>query len=406
MKILFVLEDNFPESGACTSLVNNIIHSGGMIDKVSLVDVLAVKNKYLSRKTEKINGVTVYNCALLSKIPTWQYKCAIKQHPIKLSAIVLRKLFTFRNTGLIEKAVDKDNVKTIEKTIKDIKKKYDIIIAVMGRFDVAAAAVKHKKKNPDVKLIIYQVDPCSSNEMYSLSAREELKGKEKEIYNVSDKIITTPILFDESKEKYSDEMINKIIPMEFPNVVPVDDGNREETSDIRCLFTGSIYGNFRDPKYTLKLFDKAELPIGFEVIGSVKPEVKSEFTKHSVLYHGPKPLEETKAELAKADVLVNIGNDMLNQVPSKLFEYISYGKPIINICKNRNCPTIPYLEKYKYALNLYEEDDIFEEQVKLLNDFILENHKNRMTADEILEAFETCTPQYCAGQMIEVFKTL
>ncbi len=407
MKVLFVLEDNFPKSGACTSLLNNILYEGGLLKKVSIIDVLAVKSSYTQRKKEIANKITVHNCVLISKVPTCQYKRALFKHPFKLLAVVAEKMFSVPKTDLIGKVFDTRNSKEIKKSLRDIKPAdYDAIIAVVGRFDVAVATMEYKRENPAAKLLIYQVDPCSSNEMYSSSVKEKLSEFEKEMYLVSDGIITTPILLEESKLKYPKDIVDKMTPMEFPNVVPFVKKHKSDSSKIRCLFAGSIYGDFRNPDYTLKLFDEVISEVSFEMIGAVKPAVKETFNSHKVLYHGSMSLEETKSQLASADILVNIGNRMLNQVPSKIFEYISYGKPIINICKNRNCPTLPYLEKYPYALNLFEEDEIFEEQVSLLNEFILNNYKNRMPPDEISRVFETCTPQYCAKQMLDVLKDI
>lgn len=403
MKILYILYDNFPYSGACTSLLNNMFFCGGLAKKTDSISVLSVNNKFISSEATECNGVCVHNLVIMSRISVSEYKKLLLTHPIRALKGMINKICS----KIIPSAVDRTVSASIEREMRAINAdNFDAIIAVMGHFEIAAAALEFKKKNPDTKLILYQVDPCSSNESYSESTKKEREDFERELYSVSDRIITTPILIEESKAIYAKEITDKMIAMEFPNVVPVEVGENKKTSDIRCLFAGNIYGNFRDPKYTLRLFDKTESPIKFEVIGSVKPDIKSEFELHNVIYHGPKPLKETKEALANADILVNIGNSMLNQVPSKLFEYISYGKPIVNICKNRNCPALPYLSKHKYVLNLYEEDEIFEDQVKLLNEFIADNYQNRMSVDEIENAYKKCTPQFCAEQMLEVFEKL
>lgn len=403
MNCLFLLSNNYPYSGACTSLLVNMFYKGNLLNGVSSVSVLACKGDLIPAKEESINGVNVYNCTFCSYTSIEMCKKALKKHPFRTIKAVAKKVAMKLDSNEIKSC----NSRSVYTALKHINaKEYDVIVAVMGSFEIAAAAMKYKKKNPDVKLVIYQVDPCSTNEACSASTRREREAFEKELYDVSDAIITTPILLEESKRVYNEEILCKMHPMEFPNVVPCDNANREESQGVRCIFTGNIYGNIRDPRYTLRLFDEVNSEISFEMIGALNPDTKEEIKSHNVLWNGPKSLEETREEIKKADVLVNIGNKMLNQVPSKLFEYISYGKPIVNICKNRNCPTIPYLEKYKYAINLFEEDDIFEEQVKKLNDFIVSNHNKRMTADEITTAFEACTPQYCAQQMLDVFENI
>lgn len=399
MKILFILEDNFPESGACTSLLNNILFTGGLTDKADSISVLSVKDRYSPQKVFLHNGITVHNMVVMSRISVEQYKRLVFRHPLTALKGMAGKLFA----KLLSNAVNNVNAKYIEREMNAINAhEFDAVVAVMGYFDVAAAALRFKEKNPDTALVLYQVDPCASNESFTESTKSERMRFEKKLYELSDRIITTPILLKEAEKIYSKDITDKIVPMEFPNVIPCAENMQSKSNKIQCVFTGNIYGNFRDPRYTLRLFDSVGSQITFEMVGAVKPEVKNELALHKVLYHGPMPLEETKAQLVSSDILVNIGNKMLNQVPSKLFEYISYGKPIINICKNRSCPTLPYLSKHKYVLNLYEEEDIFEEQVKLLNGFILENYKNRMSPEEIAEAFESCTPQYCTNQILNI----
>ena len=94
---------------------------------------------------------------------------------------------------------------------------------------------------------------------------------------------------------------------------------------------------------------------------------------------------------------MNIGNKVLNQVPSKLFTYIATGKPIINLCTSRNCPTIPYLDKYPLSLNVFE-DDILEAR-KQVESFIANSVGKRVAAEEIAHDFYECSAEYCANVM-------
>lgn len=403
MNCLFILANNYPYSGACTSLLNNLFFEGDMLKNIETIDVLACKGDLISEKKACFNEVTVYNCNFWSYASLAMCRNALKNHPIKAIKGFIKKTLVKIDHSDIKRC----NVRSVYAALKSMDaQKYDVIVAVMGAFEVAAAAMKFKKNNPDVKLVIYQVDPCSTNESCLDSTKNERESFEKELYFVSDRIITTPILIDEAKKIYSKDIIKKMVSLEFPNVVPKKCENHHKCENIRCVFAGNIYGGIRNPQYTWRLFDETEPCIGLEMMGSIEPEIKRQIKYHKVRYMGSKGLKETQSELATTDILVNIGNSMTNQVPSKLFEYISYGKPIINICKNRNCPTMSYLSNHKYVLNLYEEEDVFEEQVKKLNSFILKNYKNRMTSEEIISLYETCTPQYCAKQMMCVFNQL
>ena len=73
--------------------------------------------------------------------------------------------------------------------------------------------------------------------------------------------------------------------------------------------------------------------------------------------------------MEEAEVLINFGNYNLNMIPSKIFEYFSFGKKIIHFYKDDNDTCIPYLKKYPYSL-LIDERDTFEYNLKKLLGFL------------------------------------
>ena len=92
-------------------------------------------------------------------------------------------------------------------------------------------------------------------------------------------------------------------------------------------------------------------------------------------------------------MLVNIGNAVDNQMPSKIFEYISTGKPVVNIYKSPECPTLKYLERYPLALNLYEKDaeERPAENAEKVRAFCLAHRGERVPADKILQLYSANT---------------
>lgn len=404
MKVLFVIGEDFPYNGACTNLLNNILFVGGFCQKDVSVDVLALKDKFSGMGVKTFNDVDVHSVTLPIRVSKNEYVLMMRKHPVKALGGLIKKSFA----GFEKSNMKRMNISAIQNKIEQLLVNgYDAIVIILGDFEAAKAVTVTKAGHPEVKTVLYQVDPCSTNDvLIKKGCIDEYIELEKEFYKSFDRIVTTPIIKEEAKEKYSEEILDKIIPMEFPDVVPCVNQSLNDGGKIRCVFTGSIYADFRDPTYTLRLFSELKSNISFEIIGKVKADYQRCFDKYNVVYHGRKSLEETKKEILCSDILVNIGNEMTNQVPSKIFEYISYGKPIINICKNRNCPTLKYLERYPLALNLYEEDDIFDEQVSRLNDFILNNHKKNVSESEILSVFKECTPEYCAKLLYETINCI
>ena len=90
----------------------------------------------------------------------------------------------------------------------------------------------------------------------------------------------------------------------------------------------------------------------------------------NLICYGVVDLETARKGIANADVLINIGNRLTNQVPSKVFEYISTGKPIINLCTMENCPTLSYMNRYPLGLSLIEGKETLKEQSQRLKNLM------------------------------------
>ena len=51
---------------------------------------------------------------------------------------------------------------------------------------------------------------------------------------------------------------------------------------------------------------------------------------------------------------VNMGNTVNNQMPSKVVEYISTGKPILNLSVNEKCSTLGLMKRYVNGFQVFE----------------------------------------------------
>ena len=79
--------------------------------------------------------------------------------------------------------------------------------------------------------------------------------------------------------------------------------------------------------------------------------------------------DEALNKIDEADILLNLGNNINTMMPSKVFEYMSSGKPIISTAPIKNEPCIPYLAKYDYAL-IIDESNTIESEIAKLDSFI------------------------------------
>lgn len=406
MRIVFIVPGDFPHFGACVSLLKNLLYRGGLAEQAR-VEVVSL-NSPIAAASAQYDGVWVHPLFCGGHASVKLLLSSFWRHPGRaLRGFVDRaryKLWFKRRDGEVDPAYASRVRRLLEKLSQ--KERIDVLVPMFGSFEGAAGALCFQRAHPETHLALYQVDPCATN----ACAQEEMlafrRRFENELYTLSSVIFTTPILLEEMRARYPSFVVKKAHALEFPNVVVKGSCAPAEKGPAQCLFAGNIYGTIRDPRYTLRLFEGLLPEAQLSILGEVSCSDFCEQEYPHVCFDARLPLAQAQERMLQAHVLVNIGNSMLNQVPSKLFEYISYGKPIVNICKNRTCPTLSYLEKYPYVLNLYEQEELLCEQRAALLDFVRRHRLSRVSGTEIERLYETCTPAYCAAQMLSVFAAL
>ena len=409
MKVLFVVSDDYPFSGACTSLLKNMFFDGKLADKIDRLDVLSVKYRLEDLDETSDKGINIYRVLSWRFIYADEIRKELKKHPFLVASGAFQKALLVCNRRLFPH--NYFNSLTLRDFLRGLNKvnalQYQAIVAVGGDFHAVEAVRRYVNKNYGPRFIFYQVDPCYSKMTELDVTLDSRKNFECQVYSTVDAVLTTPIIYEEARHNHCEPYIHKFSTIEFPNVTKWYATHLQKNDDernITCLFAGSIYSGIRDPRYTLELFRKVvdeQLQLRFIFIGINQEQLPNEYKCNWIQCMGVRSLDETRRMIAKADILVNIGNAMLNQVPSKLFEYISTGLPIVNICKNKNCPTQKYLEKYPYALNVFENLQELDNNVEKVKYFIHMYAHKRLSLDRIMESYVTCTPEYCANQMFD-----
>lgn len=280
----------------------------------------------------------------------------------------------------------------------------DAVISVVCPFDSLYAAAEIVK---DRVLIGYKLDPWGMNQT-CLSDKQYWEDEQKADAHC-DAILVTPPIYQDYQAGRNLAPLEKIQQVEFPNLLqpartiqlPVFDKD-----NIHCAYVGQLYDNIRKPDYLFDLFRRLEKqPVVLHIIGNTKLQAKQyqRILPKNVILHGRVPQREAIAYMQAADILVNLGNTVSNQLPSKLISYISYGKPILNLCKIPNCPTLPYMEKYPLSLTVMEEDGILPETVDHVAAFCTENKGKQLSFETVKTLFYECTPEYVGGI---IYKTL
>ena len=294
--------------------------------------------------------------------------------------------------------------KELQKTIK--QKKYDCILAFCWPYTSLQALTRIKT---DIPYIAYKLDPWSNN--VTLESKRQHFVDEKNVDKTAAAIITTELIKNHYPYNAPHKILQKIHVLKYPNIISYENAHHDMFCDpnhIHCLFAGKLYQSIRDPKYTVDLFERLfDTKIIHHIFGFYNGENgPKEKLPGNVIYHGSVPSDIVISFMKSADVLVNIGNSISDMMPSKLLTYISLGKPVLNIIKNNDCPTLPFMEKYPLGLSIMETGVPKVEDVKRVKDFILNNKGKSVPFDIIKELYYDCTPEYVCGKVYDIISTV
>ena len=405
MRLLFVTTNDYPFHGTCSNLINMVILESGLIHKVDKVTVVSGKSSFFDDTYDTYQGINIFRANTWSLYKKEELKRVFLCRKLEAIIGLIIKLIKYTETHFLwfrffDTCLSSSLYKALKKTnARDA----DIIIAVSGRYEATEAALKYAQKYRK-PLIIYQVDPCATNLALSKKSYKQRLKFEKKVFSYASSIITMPIIYNDLQLYLDKLLLQKINVADLPLIIrPKYDNKRCLNNKIVCLFAGSIYGGIRNPEYTLRIFEKiVNEEIEFHMVGVNVEQIPQKYRRYVKCYGIVSNEEARRLIQEEADILINIGNRNINQVPSKIFEYMSTGKPIINICKSINCSTIEYFSRYPLAINVFEEEkDVLTKSQEIVS-FIRKNKDNRVPFEVVASSLEKNTPKYVSQQLLQI----
>ncbi|MDY4515075.1 MAG: glycosyltransferase [Lachnospiraceae bacterium] len=256
------------------------------------------------------------------------------------------------------------------------EKGIDVIIPVYGPIETVLAAMEAKEEY-NISLVPYFLDSLLGGPTPRFMSKEKKERKaikfEKKIASKANKIF----MMLGAKKLYSEcEYRDKIDFLDLPLLIKHDENNSRICPDKETaksiVYVGNISKSIRNPEFILSVLSKLKTKYECYFIGNSDCELIFEkYIRKDNRIHKLSAVSYSEAQkyLEKADYLLNIGNSLEYMVPSKIFEYFSYSKPIITTKKIDNDPAIEYMRKYNKAVVL-DEQDKEERSVELLDHFL------------------------------------
>lgn len=279
--------------------------------------------------------------------------------------------------------------------------KYHALVTVSPPFSGHLVGLRLKRRWPDFRWIVDSGDPfcfadkapMNNHHLYNRLnyAFERKVFDEADVLSVTTKR-TAQIysgIFSSSKSKIA--VVPPLLNMDCSEHL-----GRERSlfglDKIVFAYVGNLYRHVREPTALLKLATNLlrERPslrgrIELHFYGDVTPlkDVFERFGSLRGIYqlHGPSPRSLVTKAMAEADILVNIGNATDYQLPSKVVEYASTGKPIINIYSSDEDSSVEFFAGYPLVLNVKATD--FHVDAAALAEFIEESRGKTVDSDTL-----------------------
>lgn len=181
---------------------------------------------------------------------------------------------------------------------------------------------------------------------------------------------------------------------------------------IDVTFAGTLYDNSSPIGYLLSFIEACySIQIRFHFIGKFYPKTLQMLTNvkdkmpNQIFIYGFKDRQFVLSFLQQSDVLLNIGNNNTNQIPSKILEYIGLLKPIFSFIRDDRDAALEYLNKYPYSYIIDENsqksfDNVVTDSMLFYSNFLA----NKVSVEEIKSQYKGYLQEDVTKEIIEIIE--
>ncbi len=236
----------------------------------------------------------------------------------------------------------------------------DVVLSVCNPFQAHLAALKYKQENPSIRFVTYTVDSFVKGNGFSGRKLKKALKLERRVYDNSDYNFVSEEIFENEQEKF-----NKVLHKTGTITYLLINIQREvkeiyfENSKINLVYAGNFYKDIRNPEFMLETICKLNddnIALHLYSEGECQ-ELVDKYVKKSkgkIIKHAKVPLNDIINIMNSCDFLVNVSNNVKEFQPSKTFEYVAIGKPIISFFEGDNLDKA--LSKYPLCIQISNEN--------------------------------------------------
>lgn len=421
MHIVFIVGSYFPYYSAVGKCVGNVADELAKEHKITVI----CQKKYTEQEdvefynNQKIVRVNIKENEIRHRLnKNIESKNALKRD-INKFFLNCYKLSRIIKTIFSSVSINRNLVNSYINALNKIEEPIDVVIPASMPFESVVAASKYLIQNDAKPIMIpYLFDQFVANK--SLHRAElNMRIKQKNHSNLEKNTLEDAksiLIMNQLGEHFESKFVNydkkfnvvehpllKAYSNKFDNIKNIISG----PGGLKIVYTGSFYKKIRNPEYFLKVAEKALVNLNANLdlytFGNCN-DIINKYTNriNSIINHGQVSTDKAYEAISNANLLIAVGNSDNNQVPSKIFEYLSFGKPIVYFYSNDSDVNLEILKKYPLFLALKQDYEKLDENVNLFKDFCEKHSNSRVPFEEVERLFKDATPQYTADLIMQL----
>lgn len=420
-KVLFIMQSYPSERSANVDCDEKIINE---LRKHSDIEIYCLTYRYNYQPLKsQYDGFTVYRYkkGVLFDLYSWA-----RHHENIIIGRVLLKIFRFL---LLAKElilvpfypyIEPLGMRQCVTAAIDLHKKihFDLVFADHNGIDTLYAGKKLKEKFPEIRFIAMMWDPIlGKNKPKYVSSQYHtqrcLKAQNNLIYSADLIIMLDSVKDLYVRHSHQFDYFERIRFCSIPGIIRPEDSTNQLPEDVVKLFEQNKYNIVytglitvdRNPLQLIKILDLSEFSNrinivffcskdGEDIIKTIQPN------EVTIRIHNYVDKSVLRGVYNRANCFLNLGGSEANMVPSKLFNYLSYGKPIISTYIVEEDPSAKCLRSYPLACCVNLKTDIMD-NLKQVNDFIDHKMTQSYEFEKIKKLYRNSTPSIYTDLIIE-----